>query len=446
MAKFSIVGMNKKGQPKKFIYDNSTSELTYEDGRPVYVAPLETVDYGDWEAAFTVSKDTPANKSSEEISILKIVLGLSCNYSCEYCSQRFVPHAEETTQQDIEPFLRKIEHLAEPKILEFWGGEPLVYWKTLKPIAETLRLRWPNTQFHMITNGSLLDFEKNEWLDSLDFSISISHDGPGQPVRGPDPFEVPEQRAAIMDLYHRLRPKARISINAMINRKNKSRSDIQDWIIDATGDQQVAIGEGGFVDAYDEGGLENSLLPEEFLSFRWDAFQDIRQGNSKNFVLSKNRITEWLNSVANKRPSYVLGQKCGMDRPDSISVNLQGEVQTCQNISTAATAPNGEKHKIGDITDLENVKLNTATHWTHRTDCNSCPVLQVCKGSCMFLEGELWEKSCDNAYSDHIPFFAAAFEMMTGYFPVYIDGEFREDRKNLFGLVEVKPIDADQIQ
>ena len=71
MAKFSIVGMNKKGQPKKFIYDNSTSELTYEDGRPVYVAPLETVDYGDWEAAFTVSKDTPANKSSEEISILK---------------------------------------------------------------------------------------------------------------------------------------------------------------------------------------------------------------------------------------------------------------------------------------------------------------------------------------------------------------------------------------
>lgn len=41
-----------------------------------------------------VSKQTPLAKSSP--SMLKISLGLSCNYACEYCSQRFVPRADET--------------------------------------------------------------------------------------------------------------------------------------------------------------------------------------------------------------------------------------------------------------------------------------------------------------------------------------------------------------
>jgi hypothetical protein len=39
----------------------------------------------------------------------------------------------------------------------------------------------------------------------------------------------------------------------------------------------------------------------------------------------------------------------------------------------------------------------------------------------MFLEGPLWEKACNNAYNDHLPFFAAAIERMTGYLPYEIE-------------------------
>ena len=38
-----------------------------------------------------------------------------------------------------------------------------------------------------------------------------------------------------------------------------------------------------------------------------------------------------------------------------------------------------------------------------------------------------------------MPFFAAAIEFLTGYTPYYIAGEFRDDRKDLFGRVRGVP-------
>ena len=58
----------------------------------------------------------------------------------------------------------------------------------------------------------------------------------------------------------------------------------------------------------------------------------------------------------------------------------------------------------------------------------------------MFLEGSLWDRSCDNAFSDAVPIFAAGIEFLTGLVPFYIEGELRDDRKDIFGFVEqVKP-------
>ena len=118
-----------------------------------------------------------------------------------------------------------------------------------------------------------------------------------------------------------------------------------------------------------------------------------------------------------------------------MAVDLAGNVLTCQNTSAAAIAPNGQSHALGSVSDLDAVRLTTATHWSHRPDCPNCPVLQLCKGSCMFLEGDLWDKGCDNAFADNIAFWAAGFEALTGFAPVFIDGPQREDRKDVFGLV-----------
>lgn len=54
----------------------------------------------------------------------------------------------------------------------------------------------------------------------------------------------------------------------------------------------------------------------------------------------------------------------------------------------------------------------------------------------MFLEGPLWEASCNNAYSDALPIFAAGIEFLTGLVPIYIEGDLAENRKDVFGLVK----------
>ena len=427
---FTIHVLCPNGQHTVLLYDNQTSSLTWADG-----ASVIPVQVGKFRDATVVSENHPGRKGN--IRTLKISLGLSCNYGCSYCSQRFVPHADSSNPADIEPFVSQLmaAMIEPPERIEFWGGEPFVYWKTLKPLAERLRHLYPQASFNIITNGSLLDAEKNEWLDRLGFGVGLSHDGPGYHARGADPLDDPEKRVVIMDLYARLHPQGRISVNAMLHADNSSRAHVQAWLQEQFG-QDVRIGEGSFIDPYDDGGLASTFQTQaEHVNFRALAFKELRLGLASQFDVAKQKIMDFVDSIRSARPASALGQKCGMDRTDSIAVDLHGNVVTCQNVSAVATAPNGQPHQIGHLSNLQAVKMRTATHWRKRKDCASCPVLQLCKGSCMFLEDPLWDAGCDAAYSDNVPFFAAAIEFLTGCIPFYIEGDFRVDRHDIFGQV-----------
>ena len=436
MAKFLIAATDPRTEAVvPLIYDNMDSTLTDIQGNSV----IRTVDASLRTIPPTVpvtSKENPVGKTSPRV--LKISLGLSCNYACEYCSQRFVARQVETNPDVVDGFLNSLDSwvLHPPEAIEFWGGEPLVYIKTLRPLAQALRAKYPMARFSVITNGSLLTTEINQWLDDLGFTVSISHDGPGQHVRGPDPLLDPPVKQAILDLYQRLAPQGRFSFNAMVNRANQSRADIQAFFTELTGDTRVMIGEGGFVDAYDAGGMALSLNPQEFHAFRRQAFQDIRNAKADRISSVRDRMMSFVNSLRLQRTVSSLGQKCGMDKSDAIAVDLKGHVLTCQNVSAAARAPNGEPHRIGHTSQMDQVALTTATHWSRRSECPQCPVLQICKGACMFLEGPLWDASCNNAYSDALPIFAAGIEFLTGLIPVHIEGELRSDRKDIFGFAD----------
>ncbi|NDD11682.1 MAG: SPASM domain-containing protein, partial [Betaproteobacteria bacterium] len=285
-----------------------------------------------------------------------------------------------------------------------------------------------------------LTLEINEWLEQMGFAIGLSHDGPGYQARGFDPLDDPEQRAAIMDLYARLHPQGRISINAMISSQNPSRAAVQLWLQERFG-ADVQIGEGAFIDPYDEGGLAATYKTAcEHAAFRKQGFGELRAGLTDRFEITHQKIQDFIDSIRFARPASALGQKCGMDRSANLAVDLKGNVITCQNVSAAATAPNGQPHLIGQLSDLSAVRMKSATHWSQRQGCSSCPVLQICKGSCMFLEGPLWEAGCDAAYSDNLVFFTAAIEFLTGCMPIFIDGDLPPDRKDIFGLARAAAV------
>jgi len=109
---------------------------------------------------------------------------------------------------------------------------------------------------------------------------------------------------------------------------------------------------------------------------------------------------------------------------------------TCQNVSSLEISKNHEPHLGGTLTDYDNVKITSSTHWSNRKECSSCPVLHVCKGACMFLDEKFWEISCANAYSDNVALFALAIQAITGYIPTMIKGEgLPLERQDIFGTI-----------
>jgi uncharacterized protein len=63
---------------------------------------------------------------------------------------------------------------------------------------------------------------------------------------------------------------------------------------------------------------------------------------------------------------------------------------------------------------FETIALDTATHFAFREECMSCPVVQLCKGSCMFLEGEFFKQSCANEFAFNMGIMMAAIWHLTG--------------------------------
>ena len=193
----------------------------------------------------------------------------------------------------------------------------------------------------------------------------------------------------------------------------------------------------GFVDIYDS--VEDTLkfsTQDHFQQRRdmwWELRSDERvrsrcigQSQSIDNIVNAN----WDQEATYRQP----GQRCGMDHNDRVAIDLRGNVLTCQNATAASVAPNGKSHKIGHVSSLDDVVLDTATHWTMREKCASCPVLRLCGGGCMFSQGEAFEISCEGSYTDRITQFAIAFEQVTGFIPVYIDGEWMpERRKDIWG-------------
>jgi len=439
---FEIVSSHPTEGTKKFYYDNELNVLKDSDGK-VFEYPEIQKPLMNETRAF--SKDAPLKKS-RNIHTVKIQLGLSCNYTCDYCSQRFVERPPETSKKDIEAFLQKLDVLNFSEDIgvkfEFWGGEPLVYWKTLKPLTEAIKEKYSHWEknkplFSMVTNGSLLTREICSWLYYMNFNIGISHDGPGQHVRGPDPFDDPEKKAIILEFYNIMHEQSRISFNCMMNRRNTSRKAVRDWFVQLTGKEDVRIGEGNFVDAYDDAAIENCLdTYQEHFEYRRLAFNDIVSSNGQiNFNNTLQKIDYFTKEVLTHFESKYVGQKCGMDDEHTIAIDLKGNVVTCQNVSIMETSKNGESHLGGHLDDYDNVEIKSATHWKNRSECSKCPVLHLCKGSCMYLDGKYWDVTCENAYSDNVALLAVAFTQITnGYVPIAISSpELPMHRQDIWG-------------
>ena len=97
---FEILAQKKGASDATFYYDNEFNILKDADGN-VFEYPADKRIKQDKEPVTPFDKNSPIKKS-KAVKLLKIQLGLSCNYSCDYCSQKFVERAPETNKKDID--------------------------------------------------------------------------------------------------------------------------------------------------------------------------------------------------------------------------------------------------------------------------------------------------------------------------------------------------------
>jgi len=412
MPIFDIVLEKQNGTEISFPYDTSRSlidnaELDFGIFGELFVPKF-------YKVSDVVSRQNPGIKSKASRRI-KISLGLACNRSCSYCNQAVERMGADTSRiADAKHFLKNLnswwdggsDGIGGDTKFEFWGGEPLLYWGKIKLLAETIRTYWPNVSFSMISNGDLLDVEKIEWLDKMGFSVGISHDGPGQHLRGGDPLDDPDRRAAIKLLMQTLEPKGLFSFNCVLTSQQYSLVKVEQWIAGKLGVKTVPLVTEGLMLPYDTSGMMLSPKADEHDLIYQTLFSELIEGSGYRNISIWNITRDFISGLKGRRPITSVGQKCGMDRSDNISVNLKGQVFTCQNTGTV-------DHLMGNVDDIENVKLTRATHHSLRKECRTCPVVHLCKGACMFLDGEKFQQACDNSFTYYSAILAGAFYHMS---------------------------------
>ena len=422
-----------------FNYNPHTSELTQFDGKSLSLASIqkdyEPKHFKVWEAN---SPSNPAKKRSDA-RVIKIQMGLKCNYACSYCNQASqVPNSLQGNPKEAQAFLDNLDNWytgdGNKTRWEFWGGEPFVYWKVLKILAEGLRKRFPKAEFNIISNGSLLTKERVDWIDKLDIQLGISHDGTVyEKQRGKDVLDVPESLEAIKYAYEKLFPKQKIGFNCVLTVHNYSYKAVREHIASKLGISHfdVPLTSEEIMLPYDTMGMILCPTePHEQKEMRETLFGEIFSGDSLFVSAVFDKLDDWFQSLAQKRPWTAMGQKCGMDNPDNISLDLKGNTMTCQN-----TNANLKEHNTGNINNIEAVEMKLVHHFRTRDECSKCPVVQMCKGACLFLENNYWKKACDVSYHYNLALLASGIHRLTGGILTHVEGTPRRE-----GLPEMQEV------
>ena len=421
---------DRTGSIRKILYQPHTSKAVWEDsGFPLSLG-FAGMDYAPPDAMKFKSVDPHDRSKSTNIRTLKIQLGLNCNLACSYCSQAHQPKETQGNMKDVREFLGKLPLFYDGgdkgdgsgTVVEFWGGEPFAYWKTLKHLVSVMRMAYPKAEFQIITNGTLFTDEIIEWIVQMGIRINISHDGPVYTNQrdARDPLMNSDQRAMIRKLYDALWPSRRIGFGAVLTRNNSSLKAVKDYICEKLeiDPNEIHVTTEEIILPYDQGGLDVSPQnDDEQRTVMETTYWEAVTAHSMSSGSVRGKVEDFFRSLAQQRPSTALGQKCGMDKKDTLAVDLKGNALTCHNTSADT------RHKIGHIDEFEKIELHTLNHWqTDRVECVQCPVVQLCRGACFFIEGDLWTKACDNSFHYNLGLLGAALYYLTRRVLVEIEG------------------------
>lgn len=131
------------------------------------------------------SKPIPYFESILTLKSMCLNIAHSCNFACKYCFAKKGSYGNseelmspQTAKKAID-FLTRASEENNNLEVDFFGGEPLLAYRTVKETIIYAKQKYPNKKwrFTLTTNGSLLDEEKENFLYQNDVSLVMSLDG-----------------------------------------------------------------------------------------------------------------------------------------------------------------------------------------------------------------------------------------------------------------------------
>ena len=219
-----------KNKDTKLIYSNHTNGL-YDDNLNSLSEVVDDFDFYT-QANTHTNKKTKSNKPSW----LRILFGHACNYSCSYCLQKDIGNPNErakiwTLDSFIDTVKTKLD-LSDLKRIDLWGGETLLYWKSITPIMD--QFDRPGMEWYFPTNGTPLRQKHVDYLNKIKGMalFGISHDGPGHiALRGKE-FLWDKQTVDVLKQMQTNREKIRFSFNPVISATNYDLFEMNNFFRD----------------------------------------------------------------------------------------------------------------------------------------------------------------------------------------------------------------------
>lgn len=390
----------KQGQPLVYTYDSADSTVYDQHGNCLigkYIDPPQIKPF--------TSQHNP-NFKSKKLNELEISLGFNCNFKCKYCGQLNLKHIVHSARpSDVDDFLDILNKsgIEEPNCVQFWGGEPLVYWKTLRQLLPKLRVKFPSSYFAIITNGKLLTKDKIDLVKSLaPMTIGVSYDCIKQTEKSED---IMTDQMLDTLIYAKQQLGSDFKIFVTLTPGNVDLVRIKKYLSNLFGsDINIAVWP---LKCRSTSGI---FTTQEIDKLNHDLFDIINQQDTSNAVFGALSvlIDQFTHSLVSHEPIELAHGRCALPYSKSTVVDLKGNMYNCHIRPTP----------IGSILDLESISATNMTSWKEHEYCHKCPFIHICGGNCHTLPANEHAISCINfrPYAEAI--FRACLSRLLG---VYVE-------------------------
>ena len=364
------------------------------DVKVLYRGEEQTWTYGTNSHAITDCYGIRRNPKTREnvrtppggIISLSIFLGFNCNLNCSYCYQKGHHNSHNKvvgSPKMIPEFFEKLKarNLTGIRSITFWGGEPLVFWKTIVEMIPRFEELYPGVRFAAMTNGTLLTEDKVDFMKAHNFQCNVSCDGfPDERgydlllLKGPELKYLMEQLGD-RTLFQATVGKGREDITPALMRFRKMLG----------GEVRISFGHPIRAMSKDDPSM-NYCMTE------WETYANSLYENwlkyPENVIVPKLRDVK--TRIIHRIQENLTRGACGPARGDNLVLGLDGNTYSCHA---------GSGTPSGTLEDYESRSMDEFLLAGFVDEfCKDCPVRFVCRSGCPMTDKDGFAASCMGRY------------------------------------------------